>query len=143
MLAAHLPGDSTIRLAEVARPVPGPGQVLLAMKASTICGSDLRAIYRQHLGEGPEAYAGVIAGHEPAGDVVATGDGVPDLAVGGLRLLQRDGIGLPSDQPVQQPGQPGPDRVHVPGGYPHPEILVSGTDTPTSEEDHARRSSAR
>jgi len=82
MLAAHLPGDSTIRLAEVARPVPGPGQVLLAMKASTICGSDLRAIYREHLGEGPEAYQGVVGGHEPAGQVIEVGPGVHRLGVG-------------------------------------------------------------
>ena len=82
MLAAYLPGNSTIRLAEVERPVPGPGQVLLAMKASTICGSDLRAIYREHLGEGPEAYQGVIGGHEPAGQVVEVGPGVHRLGVG-------------------------------------------------------------
>jgi threonine dehydrogenase-like Zn-dependent dehydrogenase len=82
MLAAHLPGNSTVRLAEVERPVPGPGQVLVAMKASTICGSDLRAIYREHLGEGPEAYQGVIGGHEPAGQVVETGPGVHRLGVG-------------------------------------------------------------
>ena len=82
MLAAYLPGNSTIRLAEVERPVPGPGQVLLAMKASTICGSDLRAIYREHLGEGPEAYQGVIGGHEPAGEVIEVGPGVHRLGVG-------------------------------------------------------------
>ena len=82
MLAAYLPGNSTIRLAEVERPVPGPGQVLLAMKASTICGSDLRAIYREHLGEGPEAYQGVVGGHEPAGQVIEVGPGVHRLGVG-------------------------------------------------------------
>jgi len=42
------------------------------MKASTICGSDIRAIYREHLGKGPEAYQNVICGHEPAGQIVAT-----------------------------------------------------------------------
>ena len=40
------------------------------MKASSICGSDIRAIYREHLGKGPEGYQGVIAGHEPCGQVV-------------------------------------------------------------------------
>ena len=54
-------------------PEPGHGQVLLRMKASSICGSDIRAIYREHLGTGPEAYQGVIAGHEPCGQVVAVG----------------------------------------------------------------------
>jgi threonine dehydrogenase-like Zn-dependent dehydrogenase len=43
------------------------------MKASSVCGSDIRAIYREHLGFGPEAYQGVIAGHEPCGEVVAVG----------------------------------------------------------------------
>jgi threonine dehydrogenase-like Zn-dependent dehydrogenase len=63
-------------------PDPGPGQVLLAMKASSICGSDIRAIYREHLGHGPEAYQGVVAGHEPCGQVVAVGPGVRRLAEG-------------------------------------------------------------
>ena len=82
MLAAFLPGNRLVDLREVPDPVPGEGEVLLAMKASTICGSDLRAIYREHLGEGPEAYQDVIGGHEPAGQVVALGPGVDDLEVG-------------------------------------------------------------
>jgi hypothetical protein len=57
-----LPGDSTVKHVEVNVPEPGHGQVLLQMKASSICGSDIRAIYREHLGSGPEAYRGVIAG---------------------------------------------------------------------------------
>jgi len=51
------------------------GQVLVKMKASSICGSDIRAIYREHLGKGPEAYQGVIAGHEPCGQIVKLGSG--------------------------------------------------------------------
>ena len=58
-----LPGNSTVEHISVDVPEPGPGQVLLKMKASSICGSDIRAIYRQHLGSGPEAYQGVVAGH--------------------------------------------------------------------------------
>jgi threonine dehydrogenase-like Zn-dependent dehydrogenase len=82
MAGVVLPGDSTV--ATVTREVPEPGhrQVLLAMKASSICGSDIRAIYRQHLGHGPEAYQGVIAGHEPCGQVVATGPGCRRIGVG-------------------------------------------------------------
>ena len=56
-----LPGDSTVNHVEVDVPEPGHGQVLLQMKASSICGSDIPAIYREHLGTGPEAYQGVIA----------------------------------------------------------------------------------
>jgi threonine dehydrogenase-like Zn-dependent dehydrogenase len=76
MRGAVLPGNSTVELREYPVPQPGPGQVLLKMKASTICGSDIRAIYREHLGKGPEGYRGVICGHEPSGQIVATG---PDM----------------------------------------------------------------
>ncbi len=68
MTGAWLPGDSTVDLRVVPVPIPGPGQVLLRMRASTICGSDLRAIYHGHVG--PEPYDDVIAGHEPCGEVV-------------------------------------------------------------------------
>ena len=67
MTAAFLPGNSTVELRTVPVPVPGHGEVLLRIKASTICGSDIRAIYHEHLGKGPEGYQGVIAGHEPCG----------------------------------------------------------------------------
>lgn len=82
MRAAFLPGGSQVDLREVPDPVPGHGQVLVATRASTICGSDLRAIYREHLGEGPEAYQGVVGGHEPAGRVVAVGSGVERITAG-------------------------------------------------------------
>lgn len=73
MKAAYLPGNSTVEFREVAVPKPGPGEVLIKMKASTICGSDIRAIYREHLGKGPEAYQNKIAGHEPCGQIVECG----------------------------------------------------------------------
>jgi threonine dehydrogenase-like Zn-dependent dehydrogenase len=76
MLGAVLPGNSTVELRQFEIPVPGHGEVLLRTKASTICGSDLRCIYHQHLGKGPEGYqVGVIAGHEPCGQIVQTGPG--------------------------------------------------------------------
>jgi threonine dehydrogenase-like Zn-dependent dehydrogenase len=81
MRGVVLPGGSRVEHVTVPIPEPGPGQVLLAMRASSICGSDIRAIYREHLGQGAEAYRGVVAGHEPCGEVVATGHGVR-LAVG-------------------------------------------------------------
>lgn len=82
MKAAYLPGDSTVAIREIDTPSPGHGQVLLRMRASTICGSDLRAIYREHLGEGPERYQDVVAGHEPCGEVVEIGAGVEGFARG-------------------------------------------------------------
>jgi threonine dehydrogenase-like Zn-dependent dehydrogenase len=82
MTGVLLPGNSTVVSVTREVPEPGHGQVLLAMKASSICGSDIRAIYREHLGEGPEAYQGVVAGHEPCGQVVAVGPGCRRLAEG-------------------------------------------------------------
>jgi threonine dehydrogenase-like Zn-dependent dehydrogenase len=82
MRGVVLPGNSTVEPVTKEVPEPGHGQVLLAMKASSICGSDIRAIYREHLGHGPEAYQGVIAGHEPCGQVVAVGPGCRGLAEG-------------------------------------------------------------
>ena len=70
MKAAYLPGNSTVEMREVPVPTPAHGEVLLRVEASTICGSDIRAIYREHLGKGPEGYQGVIAEHEPAGQIV-------------------------------------------------------------------------
>jgi len=82
MRAAYLPGNREVDLREIPDPTPGHGEVVVAMRASTICGSDLRAIYREHLGEGPEAYQGVAGGHEPSGRVVAVGSGVSRIGVG-------------------------------------------------------------
>ena len=52
MRAAYLPGNSTVEMRTVPVPTPGHGEVLLAVKASTICGSDIRCIYHEHLGKG-------------------------------------------------------------------------------------------
>ena len=76
MLAAYLPGNSTVEYKEVPVPKPGHWEVLIKMKSSTICGSDIRAIYREHLGKGPEGYQGVICGHEPCGQIVECGEGL-------------------------------------------------------------------
>jgi len=82
MTGVVLPGNSTVAFKEVAVPTPGYGQVLIRMKASSICGSDIRAIYREHLGKGPEGYQGVIAGHEPCGQIAQVGPGCKQFQPG-------------------------------------------------------------
>lgn len=82
MTGAYLPGNSTVKFEEVGVPEPGHGQVLLKTKSSTICGSDIRAIYREHLGKGPEAYQNKIAGHEPAGQIIKCGPGLKQFKEG-------------------------------------------------------------
>ena len=77
MKGAILPGNSTVEFREFEIPTPGPGQVLIQTKASTICGSDIRCIYREHTGKGAEGYIpGMIAGHEPCGIIVEEGTGL-------------------------------------------------------------------
>jgi len=73
---------------EVARPVPGEGEVLIKVEASGVCHSDL------HVAEGDwKQFAGItklplIVGHEVAGKVVELGPGVSELKVG-------DRVGVP------------------------------------------------
>ena len=83
MQGAVLPGNSTVELKEFPVPVPGYGEVLVKIKTSSICGSDIRCIYRGHLGKGPEGYRpGIIAGHEPCGQIVEVGPGCRRFKVG-------------------------------------------------------------
>jgi threonine dehydrogenase-like Zn-dependent dehydrogenase len=98
MLGAYLPGDSTTLLKEVAVPEPGHGEVLLRMKASTICGSDIRCIYHEHLGKGPEGYQDKIAGHEPSGQIVKAGPGCRRFSVGDRVIVYHiSGCGVCND----------------------------------------------
>jgi L-idonate 5-dehydrogenase len=60
---------------------PGPGEVLVALGAGGICGSDLH--YWQDGGFGPiRVREPIILGHEAAGTVIALGPGVAGLAPG-------------------------------------------------------------
>jgi threonine dehydrogenase-like Zn-dependent dehydrogenase len=73
-------GNRKVELQDFADPTPGPGEVVLAIKASGMCGSDLH-VYRATgnaaaaLGLGGSG-GPVIAGHEPCGVVAAVGPGV-------------------------------------------------------------------
>ena len=83
MKGAILPGNSTVEIKDFKVPKPGFGQVLVQTKASTICGSDIRAIYREHTGKGAEGYIpGMVAGHEPCGVIVQEGEGLKEFKKG-------------------------------------------------------------
>ena len=99
MQGVVLPGDRQLEFREFEVPVPGNGQVLVRMKASSLCGSDLRAIYRPtNQGSGPEAYRGVIAGHEPCGQIESVGPGVRRFKSGDRVVLYHiSGCGLCHD----------------------------------------------
>jgi threonine dehydrogenase-like Zn-dependent dehydrogenase len=76
-------GDRKVELRSFPDPVPGPGEVVIQMKASGMCGSDLK-FYRSPPGEAQRALGlgdlkdPFIAGHEPCGVVVARGPGVAE-----------------------------------------------------------------
>jgi threonine dehydrogenase-like Zn-dependent dehydrogenase len=98
MQGAVLPGNRMTRLECFPVPIPGHGEVLIRMKASTICGSDIRCIYHEHLGKGPEGYQGVIAGHEPSGQIVKTGPGCREfLADDRVIVYHISGCGICND----------------------------------------------
>ena len=98
MQAAYLPGNSTVELRSVPVPVPGHGEVLIRVKASTICGSDIRCIYHEHLGNGAEGYQGVIAGHEPCGQIVEAGPGCRRFKAGDRVIVYHiSGCGVCND----------------------------------------------
>ncbi|PAZ09521.1 NADPH:quinone reductase [Streptomyces sp. SA15] len=75
-------GPETEALVEVDRPVPGPGQVLVAVRAAGVNPIDwkLRTGYRRP-GSGERVFPAVF-GSEVAGIVEATGDGVEGFAAG-------------------------------------------------------------
>jgi L-iditol 2-dehydrogenase len=64
-----------ISIVEMDAPRPGPGEIVVAMKAVGICGSDTTAWY-------VATKAPVVLGHEPAGVVAEIGAGVTAFAVG-------------------------------------------------------------
>jgi len=98
MSAVYLPGNSTVDLRQAPIPEVGYGEVLLRMKASTICGSDIRCIYHEHLGKGPEGYQGYIAGHEPAGQIMRAGPGCRRFREGDRVVVYHiSGCGLCND----------------------------------------------
>ena len=75
------PGNRELELMEFPDPVPGSGEVVLEIKASGMCGSDLH-FYRA--AEGGKSLgimtdgSPIIAGHEPCGVVVARDPGLLD-----------------------------------------------------------------
>jgi threonine dehydrogenase-like Zn-dependent dehydrogenase len=86
-------GNRQVGLREFPDPVPGPGEVVLAIKASGMCGSDLK-FYRPAPGEAQRALGlgdvsePLIGGHEPCGVVAAVGPGVSEAeARVGMRVM--------------------------------------------------------
>ncbi len=70
-------GDRKVELRDFPDPTPGPRDVVVEIRASGMCGSDLH-VYRSRRPSEPL----MIAGHEPCGVVAAVGSAVTETAVG-------------------------------------------------------------
>ena len=67
-----------LRLADVPRPVPGPGEVLLRVSACAVCRTDLHVVD----GELPDPTVPLVPGHEIVGYVEDVGQGASSFAPG-------------------------------------------------------------
>ena len=72
-------GDKKLEIQNFEDPSPGPNDVIIEIKASGMCGSDLK-FYRANSGPSSLGLGGddkpVIAGHEPCGTIVEVGSNV-------------------------------------------------------------------
>jgi 2-desacetyl-2-hydroxyethyl bacteriochlorophyllide A dehydrogenase len=78
MKAVVFYGTEDMRFETVPKPVPGPGEVCIRVKAVSICGSDLEE-YRK---SSDRSMPPLIFGHEFSGDVCELGEGVSKIQVG-------------------------------------------------------------
>jgi L-iditol 2-dehydrogenase len=89
MWAARLHGPRAIRIEEVAAPAaPGPGQALVKVEATGICGSDLHTYLDARIGDIP-LESPLVLGHEFAGRVIEVGPDVRDGNDDPLQTEQR------------------------------------------------------
>ena len=79
MKAAVVYGENDIRIADVPTPRPGSGEVLVQVKASGVCATDVKILG----GSGLPKQLPTILGHEVAGQIEAVGEGVSGLEPGG------------------------------------------------------------
>ncbi|RJQ30238.1 MAG: alcohol dehydrogenase [Peptococcaceae bacterium] len=69
MRVAMYYSNNNVRVEEMPTPEPGPGELLIRIEASGICGSDVMEWYRLHK-------VPLVLGHELAGVIVAMGEGI-------------------------------------------------------------------
>ena len=132
MKALVLRGAYDIAVEERPEPQPKPGEVVVEVIATGICGSD----FHGYSGENGRRHPGQVMGHETVGRVDELGPGVTDLAPGQLVTINPvmacgDLPGLPrrSAAMVQPPGGAGrgpgdSGGVRRPGRRPGANVVV-------------------
>jgi L-iditol 2-dehydrogenase len=71
------PGPGNMEIRDIPEPVAGPGQVVLEVVATGICGTDIHIERGEYTSVPP-----VVLGHEVSGRVAELGEGVSGLSVG-------------------------------------------------------------
>ncbi|MBO4255019.1 zinc-dependent alcohol dehydrogenase [Streptomyces griseorubiginosus] len=93
MKSVRTGAQNHIDLVDVERPVPGPKDVLVRIRACGICGTDT---FFLHIGGMPVGADGsmrsIPLGHEPAGEIVEVGGEVTDLKVGDRVVVNPQGV---------------------------------------------------
>lgn len=78
MKAIRFPARNQVEVAEIPDPVAGPCEVVVRVRASGLCHTDIDVMRSNY---GPSAFP-VVPGHEYAGEVVAVGKDVTGVAIG-------------------------------------------------------------
>jgi len=83
--AAFFTGDREVEVRDIPKPKPGIGEVLIQMKASGICGSDVNPAftpYQRPCADLTEQDKTIVRGHEPCGIVAELGPSARNVKVG-------------------------------------------------------------
>ena len=75
-------GDKEIEIRDLPDPKPGRDDVVIAIKASGVCGSDFHVGYRVPKDQRGDPKNLKVGGHEPCGTIAEVGEGVTTFKVG-------------------------------------------------------------
>ncbi|AZN42603.1 MDR/zinc-dependent alcohol dehydrogenase-like family protein [Paenibacillus albus] len=78
MKAAAIFGPGDVRMMEIEKPVPGPNELLIEVKACGLCSSELGMWVDSNF----KTEEPIFFGHEVSGNVVAVGEGASKFAIG-------------------------------------------------------------
>jgi len=95
-IAAFYNPAHEIHIVEKPRPQPGPGQVLVHVRATGICGSDVHFWKHGRIGDSMVVTDECGSGHESAGEVVEVGEGVTQWKAGDRVAIE---AGVPCSKP--------------------------------------------
>ena len=77
MLQQVMTASGVIEFREIEKPTPKAGEVLVRVRASGICGSDIPRVLH-----GGAHFFPIILGHEFSGEIAAIGEGVEGFLIG-------------------------------------------------------------